>query len=155
MTTRKGSSRRRTKLDDAQKKVALAIIDLGGARLTAAKYLNCTLEMIQRTAQRDREFAESLRRAEVKQELTQLRNVESVSGKEWRAAVWILEHLYPDRYEPKLAGKFSLAHVLDLMSRISEVIAAEVSASEDRQRIQERLQLLSQELEQSEGIRIE
>src|SRR5438105_4491044 len=78
-----------------------SIVALGGSRKLAARYVNCTPRTIRNTALRDPEFAEKLRKAEVSTEydlLNVIRDAANTDAKYWQAARWVLQHVYPERY---------------------------------------------------------
>ena len=91
---------RKPLLDEAKRREICEILAVGGTRTMAAAYVGCSLDTIARTAQRDRMFAKQLRKASVECEICCLRNLSNAAQdpKNWRAAAWALERLYPERY---------------------------------------------------------
>ena len=67
-----------------------------GRRATSAARSNT----IQNTADRDPTFAEKLRQADYSTEIGLLKNIRNAAKKEqyWRAAAWVLERRFPERY---------------------------------------------------------
>ena len=91
---------RKPLLDEAKRREICKVLAVGGTRTMAAAYVGCSLDTIARAAKRDRAFAEELRRASVECEIRCLRNLSKAAQepKNWRAAAWMLERLYPERY---------------------------------------------------------
>lgn len=137
-------------LDESSKKAVLAILAVGGTRETAAKYVQRTPAAILRAAKQDPDFGEQLRKAEAQLEVAHLRNIELAAKDNWRASVWLLERIYPDKYGPRRGGAISLHQLSQLASRMSEVLMEEVPSSQQRERILRRLETLFLELEQPE-----
>ena len=62
--------------------------------------------------------------------------------KQWRAAAWALERIYPNRYAKRRTGTLTLGQVHELVAEVSEIVAAELPVPKFRQRIFDRLAVL-------------
>jgi hypothetical protein len=134
-------------LDESQREVVIAIVSTGGALESAAKYVNSTVDVIRRTIEKYSDFRQRVRRAEATLEIANLRSIQTEAQEDFRAAAWLLERLVPERFDLKHPSRVTTAQVADLMAAISELIAEEVPAPEDRQRILARMQALTDELD--------
>ena len=74
MNSSKKNSRRGRKplLKEAKRRAICAILACGGTRTMAAAFVECSVDTIARTAQRDAEFAAQIRRADVEAMLRKL-----------------------------------------------------------------------------------
>ncbi len=93
-------SKSRRFFTEEKKRELFAALLLGLNRKVAADCVGCSPQTIWRTARRDPEFAKRLRQLEGKSELALLHSVQVAAKdeKNWRAAAWALERLFPDRY---------------------------------------------------------
>ncbi len=91
---------RKPLLDEAKRRKICEVLAVGGTRTMAAAYVGRSLDTIARAAKRDPAFAKELRRASVECEIRCLRNLSKAAQepKNWRAAAWMLERLWPERY---------------------------------------------------------
>ncbi len=85
-------------LDVTKREVGVALVSVGCTRTQAAKYLEVSPQTVLNTARRDPEFARRLNRAEADLQRKHLRNVRSACGRSWRASVWALQQLAPERF---------------------------------------------------------
>ena len=60
-------------LNEAKRRAVCAMLACGGTRTMAAAFVDCSVDTIARTAQRDAEFAAQIRRADVQSILRELR----------------------------------------------------------------------------------
>lgn len=128
-------------LDAGKKREIAAILSVGCSRATAAKYVGSSAETIRRTAKRDPEFAEQVRRAETGHELRYLQLIQGAAkdAKYWRAAAWALERKYPERYAPRKPQAVTKDEMGEIVRQLGETIAAEVQEISVRRRILARL----------------
>jgi len=131
-------------LDEFRKREILAILSVGCSRRTAARYVGCSPSTIRRTAERDPEFAEALRKAETKAQILFMKNIAAAARKEqyWRAAAWALERLNPEDYGPRSPQAVTLEQIRALISEFARIIVEEVPIASHRKRILKRLDCL-------------
>lgn len=89
-----------TLLNSDQRLDVLEAIELGAGIETAARFAGCDAADITCTLDADPRFRRHYHRAEVQLEIECLRAVR-LQGRNWRAAAWALERIYPDRYAPR------------------------------------------------------
>ncbi len=132
---------RRLKLDDTKQREICAILAIGGTRLMAAHYVGCHVETIRKKALREPEFAAQLRRAEVTPEITLLRGIQAAAAdpKQWRAAAWALERLFPARYGRRRAESIGFDQMKQIVERLATVVLSEVPIKRYRRAILDRL----------------
>ena len=140
---------RRPVLDEDKRREVCAILSMGGSRRLAARYVGCAHTTIRNTAERDPEFLAQLHQAEGQHELLYLRSIQSAAKKEqyWRAAAWVLERRYPERYAKRRPGTVTAAQIIELLGQFAEVIVQELPHGEDKQRVLDRLELLGTNLQ--------
>ncbi|TWT91005.1 hypothetical protein Mal64_14040 [Pseudobythopirellula maris] len=133
-----------TPLTDEQQREACLILAVGCDRETAAKYVGCRVEDLDRQADSDADFQQRLRRAEASPELAHMRNIQQAGREEknWRASVWWLERLAPERFARRDFGAVTRAELKRFIEALAEHIACEVQDEEDRSRLLERLREL-------------
>lgn len=144
-------ARKRPALDEFKKREILAILSVGCSRRTAAKYVGCAPATILRTAQRDKAFAEQLRRAECKSEIGYLKNIQKAARKEqyWRAAAWALERTNPQDFGPRKPDVITLDQIKELLTAMTQMIVEELPVPEYRKTILKRVAALVRSLGRS------
>jgi hypothetical protein len=107
----------------------------------AAAYVGCATSTIRSRAVRDPEFAEQLRKAELSAELTLLKSIQTAASdvKQWRAAAWALERLFPERYARRLPESITIEQMTEIIKALAGIIVGEVPVKRYRQRLLERL----------------
>ncbi|HEY5312092.1 MAG TPA: hypothetical protein VIK18_06215 [Pirellulales bacterium] len=140
---------RRPVLDDAKRREICAVLSMGGSRRLAARYVGCSPATISNTAERDPGFSAQLDQAEGQHELLYLRNIQAAAKKEqyWRAAAWMLERRYPERYAQRRPGAITVEQIIELLSQFAEIVVQELPHHDDQQRVLGRLELLGANLE--------
>lgn len=137
---------RKYKLDEAKKREIVAIVTVGGKRITAADYVDCSVSTILRTAARDEEFAAALRAAKSRHEIVNLQNIQDAGKKSWRASSWLLERSFPSRYGKRAPRTVTPEELGDVVAQFVRIVADEVSSVADRARLLARLDKLCQRL---------
>ncbi|MEO1497499.1 MAG: hypothetical protein AAFV43_10145 [Planctomycetota bacterium] len=135
-------------MTDKQKQEAALVVSVGCDRETAAKYVGCSIDDLVEAARRDAGFAAALRKNEAAAELAHMRNIQQAAkdDKHWRASVWWLERLAPERFARRDAGAVTRRELTGLLSAIAGGIAAEVRHEDDRRRVLDKLAELAQSL---------
>jgi hypothetical protein len=102
---------------DAEKKAkVLEVVAAGFPIRYAARYVGCDEGTIRHAGQRDPEFYDQVKYAQFRAEYDLVKNIRaaSESGKNWRAAAWSLERLFPDRYGPHHRDEITNEHLVQL-----------------------------------------
>jgi len=83
-----------------QRRRACALLALGGTRRVAAEFADCRRLDLEAEIQRDPAFKLMVQQSELRPEIEILRTLQEAARdpKQWRAAAWALERLYPERY---------------------------------------------------------
>ena len=137
-----------TSLDETKRREVCAILAVGGTRLMAASYVGCCTRTIRRTALRDVEFAEQLRKAELGPEITFLKSIQAAAAdvKQWRAAAWALERLFPERYARRPPDTITIEQMTEIIKALADIIVGEIPAKPYRRRVLARIaKLLAEE----------
>jgi hypothetical protein len=115
-------------LDSSKKREILAILSMGCKPAVAAEYVGCAPSTIQRTMERDAEFAEAVARARSGGEVGLVRYVRKAAGNEryWRAAAWALERLYPSRYQAAPARGISAEQLAEALKELARTIVEQI-----------------------------
>ena len=139
---------RRSVLDEIKKREIIAILSVGCSRRTAARYVGCAPATITNTAERDDEFAARLRRAENQHEWTNLKHIQQAAKKPqyWRAAAWVLEHAFPEKYARRSPEVITVEQIKRLLAQFAEIIVEEVPVDRFRKNILKRLDDLTRKV---------
>lgn len=106
---------------DAQKRGRICgMIAMGSSRREAARAVGCHASTISRTMERDGEFADQVREAEVLSRTRPLRAMYDAVEKHWRAAAWMLERTRPDEFERRRPHTYTQREVRELVDRLLE-----------------------------------
>jgi hypothetical protein len=134
-------------LDDGKRREIQAILSVGGNQLTAARYVGCSVRTIQRTAERDPAFAAQLRQAICNNELGLLQDIRKAAKKEqyWRAAAWVLERGFPEKYARRGPDVITVNQIGTMLTRIADMVVQEVP-EKYRKAIIKRMDALAQDL---------
>jgi hypothetical protein len=127
-------------LDDVKRREVCALIAGGCSIQEAARYVRCSYKTIRREMKRDPAFHEHLRRSEMFAQLSPLRAMQQAAATHWRAAAWILERAYPDRFARRNAT-FGPKQARSLLSDILQIIRSEVLDQFQQDRIEKRLRV--------------
>lgn len=140
----------RYKLDEAKKREIVAILTVGGKRITAADYVGCAVCTIARTAERDLDFADALRQAKSRHEIVNLQNIQDAGKKSWRASSWLLERSFPNRYGKRPPRTMTAEDLGYVVAQFAKIVADEVSTATDRKKVLARLGQLAERLYRSQ-----
>jgi hypothetical protein len=115
-------------LDTEKKSKIIAILSVGCSQIVAAHYVGCSRWTIRREAMRDTQFADELRKAIGNAELGLVKNIRNAAKKEqyWRAAAWVLERCYPEKYARHGPDVITLEQIGVLLTKFSEIVIKEV-----------------------------
>ena len=146
-----GKSGRPPVLNAEKRGQILAILSVGCSQTTAAQYVGCAVSTIQRTADRDPEFAQALRQAKCNAELGLVKNIRNAAKKEqyWRAAAWALERGFPEKYAPRSPQVITAEQLAQIMGQLAERIVEHVPNPEYRKNIVKDIESLARSLGQT------
>jgi hypothetical protein len=113
-------------LDEIKCREICALVAAGCALRQAARYVQCSPSTIHREAQRDPQFLEALRRAEMAAQLSPLHAMQQAVATHWRAAAWYLERTDPERFARPDARAFGPRQVRALKGDVTRIIQQEV-----------------------------
>jgi hypothetical protein len=141
---------RRPVLDQYKKREIVVIISMGHSRRTAARYVGCAPSTITNTAERDVAFAKSLRQADLKSEIDNMKNIQEAAKKAqyWRAAAWILERRNPEDFGPKNPNALTIDDMRLLLAEFVQIIMEEITVAKYRKRLLKRLDVLTARFQQ-------
>ena len=110
-------------LDDAKRKIIIAMLANGSSRRVAARYVGCAPSTVTRTAMRDPEFAAELARAEQNAEIEALHLLRNAAKKDryWRAAAWLLERRNPDDFAPRKPNVLTDGQVRQMLATMTAI----------------------------------
>src|SRR4051812_6525875 len=114
-------------LDDAKRREICALVAGGCGLREAARYVRCNVNTIRREAERNTEFDEQLRRSETYAQLSPLRAMQHAVATHWRAAAWMLERAFPERFARPEPGAFGSRQARELLNEALGVISSEIS----------------------------
>ena len=126
-------------LDDAKRREICALVAGGCAVRDAARYVRCSARTIRREAERDPDFHQQLRRSEMYAQLSPLRSMQQAVATHWRAAAWMLERAYPDRFARRDPAAFAPKQARRLLGEVLSIISSEVPDVFQYERIEKRL----------------
>jgi hypothetical protein len=116
-------------LNDGQRRLVCALLALGATRRSAAEFADCRRLDLEAELKRDPAFKLQVLQSELRPEINNLRTLLEAARdpKQWRAAAWALERLYPERYAPQKRNTLQ-PHDLqifekDLKLRLAKVFA--------------------------------
>ena len=114
----------------------------------AAKYVGCHWSTITRTADRDASFGKLLMQAETSHEVLHLKAMLEAAkdARYWRAAAWVLERMYPNRYGARKAGQITPDQIRHLLDQFASIVLDEMESVQERSRVIARLEELLAEL---------
>jgi hypothetical protein len=137
-------------LSDEQKKNICIVVANGCDRETAAKFARTTWAAIHAAMNADHKFAADVRFEEAVVELNHMVSVHKAAKKEanWRASVWWLEAMHPERYGPRGSGQVTSKQLKLYVEHIATTLVVEVHNDEDRERLLSKLHETATTLEQ-------
>jgi lysophospholipase L1-like esterase len=136
--------RKPLRLTDQQMNDICDMLATGSSRSTAAQFAGCHPATMRAEMRRNPTFAHRVAQAELKLEAQLLRTIRHAASdpKQWRAAAWALERIYPNRYAKRRSNTLTVDQVHEVISEVSEIVAAELPVPKFRQPIFDRLAVL-------------
>jgi hypothetical protein len=92
----------------------------------AAEYVRCSVNTIRREANRNPEFEKDLHDAMLRAQLHPLRAMQKAVATHWRAAAWMLERMFPERFGRPDPGSFGAREARELLAEILSIFRAEL-----------------------------
>lgn len=135
-------------LDEAKQREVCAILAMGCSRRVAAEYVGCSATTIRRQAQRSAAFRDRLAKAETHQEMAHVKHVAEAAqdAKNWRAAAWLLERRYPERYAAPTARRLAARRVEEALDDVAEILRTVIHDEATRQEVLQGLNELGKRL---------
>ncbi len=142
-------------LDEVKRASICALLAAGCSRRKAAEYIGCEPSTIGYLAARDRYFAKQIRQAEMQKEVRPLTNLMQASGRHWRAAAWLLDRQFPDRYARRQPDLMTRKEFRDAISSVVNIMIDTVSSERDRQAMHRRVNQVLNVLDATSRPRLE
>jgi hypothetical protein len=129
----------------------IAIIGVGCSQNVAAQYVGCAVSTVQRTAERDPQFAAQLQHARCNAELSLVKQIRSAAKQEqyWRAAAWALERGFPEKYARRGPDVIDAEQLAQVLSQFAEMIVQQVPVDKYRKNILKGVEALARSLGQT------
>lgn len=126
-------------LDEIKKREVCALVAAGCGIEGAAHYVGCAASTVRREALRDPAFHEQLRRSEMSAQLAPLRSMQQFAATDWRAAAWLLERTYPQRFARRNMRYITPEEIEGLFVMLAEAVGEEITDGPTRRRVCTRL----------------
>jgi hypothetical protein len=126
-------------LDDGKLREIAALMSAGFPLSGAAQYVGCSTRTIRRELKRNKEFAEKVRKNRLFAQLDPLNSIRNFGRTNWRAAAWLLERTYPERYGKQNPALVKPSDIFEFFEDFFEIIAKEVPDEAIQMRIAKRL----------------
>lgn len=127
-------------LNPAKRSEIIELISDGLGLEQAARLVQCSVRTIRREMKRDPEFGAEVRRSEKFAQINPLRALQRVIHHNWRAAAWLLERLFPERFARRpQASAFGARQARQLLNEVLQIMNAELYDTAQRDRIDGRI----------------
>ena len=138
-TPNRSRGRPRSLADPLKRREVCSLIGIGAGYDEAARHVGCAVATIRREAARNPLFAEQLAHAETAAGLSPLRALRSAANTNWRAAAWLLERTYPERFARRKPESLQPSEVRTMLDEVASIMADETTDEAHLQRMRERL----------------
>ena len=138
-------SRKPLRLTDQQMDEICEMLSSGASRASAAQFAGCHPATLRAEMRRNPDFAHRVIQSELKLEAVMLRTIRTAAesdSKQWRAAAWALERIFPNRYAKRRSNTLTVDQVHEVISEVTEIVASELPVPRFRERIFNRLAVL-------------
>ncbi len=127
-------------LNDAKRSEIIQLIADGLGLEHAARHVGCSIRTIRREMKRDPDFGNELRRSEKYAQLNPLGAIQHAIRRNWRAAAWLLERLFPERFarQPQTSA-LGARQARQLLNEVLHIVQAEVIDAAQRGRVDGRI----------------
>jgi hypothetical protein len=113
-------------LNEIKRREVAALVAGGCGLKEAARYVGCSVRTIRREMQRNTHFDSSVRRSEMYAELSPLRAMQNAVSTHWRAAAWMLERAFPERFAKPDPGGFGARQARELLDEVLQIFRTEL-----------------------------
>ena len=131
--------RPRALADPLKRREVCSLIGVGAGYDGAARHVGCSVATIRREADRDPAFAQQLASAETAAGFAPLRALRVAANNNWRAAAWLLERTFPERFARRNPESLSPSEVRTLLDEVANIMADECTDDTQLKRMCERL----------------
>jgi hypothetical protein len=127
-------------LDGPKRADILELLSAGFDLTHAARQVRCSVRTIRREMKRDQDFARAVRRSEIFSLQNPLGALQHALHRNWRAATWLLERLFPERFgrRPQTTA-FGKRQARQLLNEVLRIVDAEVIDTPQRDCINGRI----------------
>jgi len=125
-------------LDDEARKNVVLLTNCGVPRTVAAGYVRRTVDDIRHMELIDEKFRDEMTHAESSNVFTALRTIAKAADNNkshWRAAAWLLERCYPERFGRRGAKTVTPTQMEELINIVRDVVNTHVPDPEVRSTI--------------------
>ena len=133
-------------LNESQRQQVIGYVSLGCSQVVAARMANCSLADVEETLKDDPTLLQELANSASHLEANALGAIEKAWDKNWRAACWLLERLYPERYARRTTSAASTHDLLAFLSSVSSLIYRHVRNAQEQENLFKSLRELGREL---------
>ena len=126
-------------LDDKKRSEVITLLGVGLGLQEAARYVGCSVDTLRREMQRNEEFGDEARTAEVRAQIGAVRGLREAASTHWRAAAWYLERTNPRRFSRPSLRTFRPDEIEAVFSDVIAAAAEEIEDLELRDRVCRRL----------------
>ena len=130
-------------LDDVKKREVCALVTAGMSLGKVARYVGCCRRTILNERDRDADFDQRMRRAELAAELSPMEAMRRAASTHWRAAAWILDR--QERRETERRVKpdmFTREELLSLGEEVKRIVARTVFDPFEEPHLQQKIENL-------------
>lgn len=134
-------------LSESQRKQVVSFVRLGCSQVVAARLSNCSLADVEETINADPTLLEELANSGSELEASALSALSTACSNNWRAACWLLERLYPERYTKRTATAASTHDLLAFLTSVSSMIYRHVRNAQEQENLFKSLRELGREMQ--------
>jgi hypothetical protein len=134
-------------LDEIKRAKIVTAVAAGFNIDRAARYVGCAASTIHRECRRNPQFCRELDLAIFTSELAPLNAIREAAKKDWRAGVWLLEHLNPELFGRRSPRQLTEEQAKAFTESLAHILAQEVSHPAERQRVCDKLLAVDKAIE--------
>lgn len=128
-------------LDDKKRSEVITLLSVGLGLQEAARYVGCSVDTLRREMQRNEEFGDEVRTADVRAQIGAIRSLREAASTHWRAAAWYLERTNPRRFSRTSQRTFRPDEIEAVFSDVIAAAVDEIDDPELRDRVCRRLSI--------------
>ena len=126
-------------LDDKKRSEVITLLGVGLGLQEAARYVGCSVDTLRREMQRNEEFGNEVRTADVRAQVGAIRSLREAASTHWRAAAWYLERTNPRRFSRASLRTFRPDEIEAVFGDVIAAAVDEIDDVELRDRVCRRL----------------